>query len=331
MLLPLALYGVERRKTWLAAAALASIPLSGQVHLALGAIPFVLVYALARRRPWLGAISAGAASVPRPRLGADPPRRRRAPLLGGRSTTRPRSATSSPATRASSNASPTSAGSSRSPPCSGSGACVSETQSPPGAGSRSCSGWARSSPACSRSARTCPDMACSGGIRPCTRPGARAHAPDRLPLPRSAWRLPRSLVVSEREHVRPLSSPPPRASSSRPTWGGALRPARRRRGQRRLWAGRGRTGRPGCASCPRWRPTTYAGSVSSTRCRRRASGRSATRPRRRRRRSGSPGSSPSEARDLGVSVVVEYRDGVPQRIGLHESRETMSSDERSHV
>ena len=50
MLLPLALYGVERRKTWLAAAALASIPLSGQVHLALGAIPFVLVYALARRR-----------------------------------------------------------------------------------------------------------------------------------------------------------------------------------------------------------------------------------------------------------------------------------------
>jgi hypothetical protein len=60
MLLPLALYGVERRRTWLAAAALASIPLSGQVHLALGAIPFVLAYALARRRPWLGAIAAGA-------------------------------------------------------------------------------------------------------------------------------------------------------------------------------------------------------------------------------------------------------------------------------
>jgi hypothetical protein len=60
MLLPLALYGVERRRTWLAAAALASIPLSGQVHLALGAIPFVLVYALARRRPWLGAVAAGA-------------------------------------------------------------------------------------------------------------------------------------------------------------------------------------------------------------------------------------------------------------------------------
>ena len=60
MLLPLALYAVERRKTWLAAAALASIPLSGQVHLALGAIPFVLAYALAKRRPWLGAIAASA-------------------------------------------------------------------------------------------------------------------------------------------------------------------------------------------------------------------------------------------------------------------------------
>ena len=60
MLLPLALYGVECRKTWLAAAALASIPLSGQVHLALGAIPFLLAYALARRRRWLGAIAASA-------------------------------------------------------------------------------------------------------------------------------------------------------------------------------------------------------------------------------------------------------------------------------
>ncbi len=60
MLLPLALYGVERRKMWLATAALASIPLSGQVHLALGAIPFVLAYALARRRTWLGAIAAAA-------------------------------------------------------------------------------------------------------------------------------------------------------------------------------------------------------------------------------------------------------------------------------
>ena len=60
MLLPLALYGVERRLGWLAVAALASIPLSGQVHLALGAIPFVLAYAVARGRPWLGGIAAGA-------------------------------------------------------------------------------------------------------------------------------------------------------------------------------------------------------------------------------------------------------------------------------
>ena len=59
MLLPLALYAVERRTTWLAAAALASIPLSGQVHLALGAIPFVLAYALARRRVREGLVAAG--------------------------------------------------------------------------------------------------------------------------------------------------------------------------------------------------------------------------------------------------------------------------------
>ena len=61
LLLPLALYGVERRRTWLAAAALASIPLSGQVHLALGAIPFVAAYALARRRALAGAVAAGMA------------------------------------------------------------------------------------------------------------------------------------------------------------------------------------------------------------------------------------------------------------------------------
>ena len=49
MLLPLALWAVERRRAWVAAAALASIPLSGQVHLALGAIPFFVAYAYARR------------------------------------------------------------------------------------------------------------------------------------------------------------------------------------------------------------------------------------------------------------------------------------------
>ncbi len=61
MLLPLALYGVERRRTWLAAAALASIPLSGQMHLTLGAIPFVLAYALVRGRARAGAVASVAA------------------------------------------------------------------------------------------------------------------------------------------------------------------------------------------------------------------------------------------------------------------------------
>ena len=57
--IPLALLGIERARTarsparangWgaVTAAALASIAVSGQIHLALGAIPFVLVYALIR-------------------------------------------------------------------------------------------------------------------------------------------------------------------------------------------------------------------------------------------------------------------------------------------
>jgi hypothetical protein len=56
MLLPLSLYGLERARRgaawWLAlsGAALASIPLSGQLHLALGAIPFFALYALVRFR-----------------------------------------------------------------------------------------------------------------------------------------------------------------------------------------------------------------------------------------------------------------------------------------
>src|SRR5207253_2772644 len=59
MLLPLALFGLERarrRSTWwlaLAGAALASIPLSGQLHLALAAIPFFCLYAFVRFRPAL--------------------------------------------------------------------------------------------------------------------------------------------------------------------------------------------------------------------------------------------------------------------------------------
>jgi hypothetical protein len=64
MLLALALFAWERglrHSGWwhvVAAAALASIPLSGQVHLALGAIPFFLLYALMRRRAFPQAAAA---------------------------------------------------------------------------------------------------------------------------------------------------------------------------------------------------------------------------------------------------------------------------------
>jgi hypothetical protein len=61
MLLPLSLWAWERRRYVVAAAALVSIPLSGQVHLALGAIPFFLLYALLRGgdRRWAGGAVAG--------------------------------------------------------------------------------------------------------------------------------------------------------------------------------------------------------------------------------------------------------------------------------
>jgi hypothetical protein len=63
MLLPLALFGLETRRAWLAIAAIASIPLSGQVHLALGAIPFFVLYALVRRRFALGLAGATASAL----------------------------------------------------------------------------------------------------------------------------------------------------------------------------------------------------------------------------------------------------------------------------
>jgi hypothetical protein len=65
MLLPLSLWAWERRAYPLAAAALASIPLSGQVHLALGAIPFFALYALLRggSRQWVGGGVAGAVAA----------------------------------------------------------------------------------------------------------------------------------------------------------------------------------------------------------------------------------------------------------------------------
>jgi hypothetical protein len=61
MLLPLSLWAWERRRYLVAVAALASIPLSGQVHLALGAIPFVAAYMLLRGgdRRWAGGAVAG--------------------------------------------------------------------------------------------------------------------------------------------------------------------------------------------------------------------------------------------------------------------------------
>ena len=72
MLLPLALWAWERGRrgsAWwhvLAGASLASIPLSGQVHLALGAIPFFCLYAVCRtrdRRPLIGAAAIAVAAI----------------------------------------------------------------------------------------------------------------------------------------------------------------------------------------------------------------------------------------------------------------------------
>jgi hypothetical protein len=71
ILLPLCLFAFERARRgsawWLAlsGAALASIPLSGQVHLALGAIPFVLAYAICRSRDrrLLTGVAAGAVAA----------------------------------------------------------------------------------------------------------------------------------------------------------------------------------------------------------------------------------------------------------------------------
>jgi hypothetical protein len=51
-LLPAMLLALERRRFVLAALALAAIPLSGQVHLALGAIPLFAAYAWLRLPPW---------------------------------------------------------------------------------------------------------------------------------------------------------------------------------------------------------------------------------------------------------------------------------------
>ena len=125
MLLPLSLWALERSRRgtdgWiaLAAAALASIPLSGQVHLALGAVPFFVFYALlrppvriavARRRRAHGASSRPSPST-WPRSAA---RSARAGAPSSRSSATPRSCwTSSPATR----------GTASRPPSSSAGSC----------------------------------------------------------------------------------------------------------------------------------------------------------------------------------------------------------------
>jgi hypothetical protein len=66
MFVPLSLLGLELGRPWLAGAAVAAIPLSGQVHLALGAVPLFVAYALVRRRPWHalpGVVAAGVAAA----------------------------------------------------------------------------------------------------------------------------------------------------------------------------------------------------------------------------------------------------------------------------
>lgn len=67
LLLPLALWAFERalrtgrqRWWWLSRAALVSIPLSGQVHLALGAVPFYALYAVCRTRQRRALVETGA-------------------------------------------------------------------------------------------------------------------------------------------------------------------------------------------------------------------------------------------------------------------------------
>jgi hypothetical protein len=63
VLLPLALWALERRFAILAAVALASIPLSGQVHLALAAIPFFVLYAALRWPGWRAGAGLAAPAV----------------------------------------------------------------------------------------------------------------------------------------------------------------------------------------------------------------------------------------------------------------------------
>jgi len=63
LFVPLALLAIEKRRSVLAAAALAAIPLSGQVSLALGAVPLFVAYAFVRGRGLRDAVPGTAAAV----------------------------------------------------------------------------------------------------------------------------------------------------------------------------------------------------------------------------------------------------------------------------
>lgn len=63
MLLPLSLWALETRRRWLAVGAIASVPLSGQVHLALGTILFFVAYAAVRRQTLAGLVGATASAA----------------------------------------------------------------------------------------------------------------------------------------------------------------------------------------------------------------------------------------------------------------------------
>ena len=56
LFLPLSLLALEKRRPFLAGAAIAAIPLSGQVSLAVGAVPFFVAYAFVRGRGWCDAV-----------------------------------------------------------------------------------------------------------------------------------------------------------------------------------------------------------------------------------------------------------------------------------
>ena len=310
---PLALYGVERRRTWLAAAALASIPALGP-----GA-------PRARRDPIRSRLRA------RPAAGGRRRGRGQSAVAAGilvwavslrdtverpyrSSATRRRSATSSRATRASSSASSTSAGYALLAAAAGRGCLCFRTQSLPGAGSPSCSGWAPSSRACSRSGRTCLDTASSGGTRPCTRPGCRSGC-CRSPAsasPRS--QPPRWLVFLKHKLAGRGASRRDRGPRRRRRpLGAALRPARRGRGQHPLRPGgrrsAGTAARAACTAARRIRrqrlPLLRDAGAARTSARLRDLGSAG----------GVPGrESCPRAPARWVTVVVRYRDGVPRMV-----------------